>query len=327
MKFNGQQLLRAIVLLAFTYFLIHLHISGDILKYINPKYKQLSQIGALLFFVLFLVQITQIRVEKAQGDCTNHHHCHHDHSHDQGGKWRRGFSYGVIIFPLLTGFMLPPKTLDASVAAKKGAMVSLTNQVTKPANNSTKDEQPLLEPGAEKSPKAQVDKVAQPENPEVSDGQDGQIDDEIDPNLYSNKMTEEEYGEIRTGIRDSNSTINMTESVYSIYYEEINSNIEYYEGRNVTIEGFVYKEEEFGESELVLARFLITHCVADASIVGFLSEVPEAASIDEDTWLRVEGTFSTGDYQGTPLPSIQVTSWEIIDEPEQPYIYYPIIDG
>ncbi|WP_396021233.1 hypothetical protein [Bacillus sp. S/N-304-OC-R1] len=43
--------------------------------------------------------------------------------------------------------------------------------------------------------------------------------------------------------------------------------------------GFAYKEDGFEQDQLVIARFVITHCVADASIVGFLTELPEASSI------------------------------------------------
>ncbi len=54
-----------------------------------------------------------------------------------------------------------------------------------------------------------------------------------------------------------------------------------------------YKEDRFEQEQLVIARFLITHCVADASIVGFLTE----------------------------LPFIIIANWTIINEPEEQYIY------
>ncbi|WP_121614094.1 DUF1980 domain-containing protein [Mesobacillus foraminis] len=47
-------------------------------------------------------------------------HDHHHH-HDSGSNLKRLLSYTVIVFPLLTGFYLPAKVLDASIAKKKEA--------------------------------------------------------------------------------------------------------------------------------------------------------------------------------------------------------------
>ncbi len=58
--------------------------------------------------------------------------------------------------------------------------------------------------------------------------------------------------------------------------------------------------------QLVISRFLITHCVADASIVGFLTEFPEAPTLTEDTWLEVVGTIGQTTYEGASLPVIHI---------------------
>src|SRR5690606_13750520 len=39
--------------------------------------------------------------------------------------------YSVVVFPLLTGFFLPAKVLDASIVDKKGGMAVLANQKQK----------------------------------------------------------------------------------------------------------------------------------------------------------------------------------------------------
>jgi putative membrane protein len=71
----------------------------------------------------------------------------------------------------------------------------------------------------------------------------------------------------------------------------------------------------------VLSRFLITHCVADASIIGFLSEFSEAPLLDNDTWIEAEGVLDVTTYNGTELPLIKITNWKKVKEPETPYLY------
>lgn len=81
------------------------------------------------------------------------------------------------------------------------------------------------------------------------------------------------------------------------------------------------KEDSFAQNQLVISRFLITHCIADASIVGFLSEFPEASSIDEDTWIEAMGTLDTIEFNGDILPVIKIDEWVEIQEPVTPYLY------
>jgi putative membrane protein len=113
----------------------------------------------------------------------------------------------------------------------------------------------------------------------------------------------------------------MEDSLYSTYYEDIHQDIHKYKGKPIQLMGFVYKEDGFEQDQLVIARFLITHCVADASIVGFLTELPQASSIDTDTWIEVSGVLDITTYNGMELPFIKITDWTIVNEPVEPYIY------
>jgi uncharacterized repeat protein (TIGR03943 family) len=86
-------------------------------------------------------------------------------------------------------------------------------------------------------------------------------------------------------------------------------------GERVTIEGFV--TEEPGEADrFQLTRFVITCCVADATIsyVTVVDAPPGSFSTDE--WVRVEGPIY-------PLGSdilVQAESVEPIDAPDEPYL-------
>ena len=134
MRFHFQQAVRALILLVFSTLLFKLHFTGEITKFINPKYEALSQIASIVFLILFFIQITRIwTVEEHSHQYCDHedHDCSHHHDHgDSPINMKKLISYLIIAVPLITGFLLPPKVLDASIADKKGAMIILSSQTT-----------------------------------------------------------------------------------------------------------------------------------------------------------------------------------------------------
>lgn len=54
MKFHVQLALRALLLLAFSAMIANLHWTGELTKFINPKYEGLSKTAAILFLYYFL---------------------------------------------------------------------------------------------------------------------------------------------------------------------------------------------------------------------------------------------------------------------------------
>lgn len=125
MQLNTQHLLKAILIGLFTVFFVNLHLTGDIAKYINPKYDFMSKLTVVIFFILFMIQLPRIFQKKQ----THHHICsvNCSHSHDHGyGHWNfaKIIGFTIVAFPLITGFTIPPATLDSSIAANKGSVLS-----------------------------------------------------------------------------------------------------------------------------------------------------------------------------------------------------------
>jgi putative membrane protein len=317
MQFHPQQAARSFILLGFSVMLYMMHFTGKIHLFINPKYLLLSQSAAFIFLLLFFIQITRVWTIQRLHDhdscshdegCCSHNH-DHTHNHDHGTTpftVKKLLSYSIIILPLLTGFMLPAKVLDSSIADKKGAMLSIAG--SSKSGGETKESTIDLE-------------EQEPEENDLQPEQDSAISEGTGTITgYENEKTDEEYDQLMKELEEGQ-TINFTESSFSSYYEEISSNIEKFKGRKVNLYGFVYKEEGFTENQLVVSRFLVTHCVADASIIGFLSEFPDAATIEKDTWIKIEGVIEPGSYMDNPLPTIKVSKWEEIQEPDVPYLY------
>ncbi|MCA1038485.1 TIGR03943 family protein [Bacillus infantis] len=323
MVIHYQQGLRALILLIFSALIFKLHYTGEISKYINPKYESLSQIASVIFLVLFFIQITRIWGQKEKKH--HHHHdgemecCQHDdgdhdcgHHHDHGTSpftAKKLLSYSIIIFPLITGFLLPPKVLDASIADKKGGMAILSHGKQKADQNKAATEENQTD-----------QKEAAKDQLEAKQG-DTIDENEPDPNLENQPvMTNDEYTAYKKRLAKSNSIL-LNDDVYAAYYESMHEDLDSFVGKEIELKGFVYKEEGFNEDQLVISRFLVSHCVADASIVGFLSQFQEASGLEADSWIKAKGTIEMAEYNGTMLPLLKVTEWESISEPDQPYIY------
>ncbi|WP_066058689.1 TIGR03943 family putative permease subunit [Robertmurraya korlensis] len=295
MVFQAQQAVRAAILLFFTVLIFKFHYTGEITKFINPKYIGLSQIASVLFLILFFIQITRIwekKVHHHDHECSHNHGC--DHNHDHGNTpmtLKKVISYVIIAFPLITGFALPAKVLDSSIAEKKGGMAVITGKSEKASSNESTNEEEEVQPS----------------------------DTEVLPNPYG-EITQEEMNSLVQKLKQSDPIV-MDDYVYYLNYEEISKDVSSYKGKEITLKGFVYKEEGFQTDQLVISRFLITHCVADASIIGFLTQFDEAATLEKDTWVEATGVLDVTTYNGMEMPFIKITDWKTIEEPSKPYLF------
>ncbi|EWG10268.1 TIGR03943 family putative permease subunit [Cytobacillus firmus] len=318
MKIHFQQALRALILLAFCGLIFQLHHTGDITKYINPKYVRLSQSASILFLFLFFIQITRIWTSKGDEVVHKHHHgqdCFHQddhtcshHHHDHGDTpftVKKLLSYSIILFPLLTGFFLPAKTLDASIAEKKGGLSILGNQKQEVNSSESFDES---------------DFDLEDYSFEEEIAETGELEHDLSVNEEAEEISNEEFERLKKELYSA-PAIKMDDKVFSLYYEEISKDIDKFIGREIEFQGFIYKEDGLDSNQLVISRFLITHCVADASMIGFLSEIEEAPELYDNMWVKVSGVIEKAAYNGTEMPMIKIKEWKEIEEPFIPYLY------
>lgn len=96
-----------------------------------------------------------------------------------------------------------------------------------------------------------------------------------------------------------------------------------YTGQKVKVQGFVIHSPELPPEYLLLSRFVISCCAADAYPVGLpvkLTKNPQA--YPPDTWLEVEGQMTTGNLGGKRQLTIQANiPPKKIPEPKNPYEY------
>ena len=76
------------------------------------------------------------------------------------------------------------------------------------------------------------------------------------------------------------------------------------------------------EQYLLISRFILTCCAADAYPVSLAVKLPESRDkYPPDKWLQVEGQMITETLAGKRLLVIQASSLKAIDEPKNPYDY------
>lgn len=95
-----------------------------------------------------------------------------------------------------------------------------------------------------------------------------------------------------------------------------------YSGDPVNVEGFVVYPPELPEGYLMISRFIITCCAADAYPVGLPVRVTgDRTQYPADEWFRVEGAMTTETLNGQRQLVIEGDSLESIPTPRNPYDY------
>ena len=95
-----------------------------------------------------------------------------------------------------------------------------------------------------------------------------------------------------------------------------------YSGQKVKVQGFVMHPVELSEQYILLSRFVITCCAADAYPVGLPVKLnQDSKAYAADSWLEVEGQMITENLAGKRQLTIQANSLKQIPEPQNPYDY------
>lgn len=95
-----------------------------------------------------------------------------------------------------------------------------------------------------------------------------------------------------------------------------------YTGQKVKLQGFVIHPPELPPKYLLLSRFVITCCAADAYPVGLPVKLTASRqAYPADTWLEVEGKMITENLGNKRQLTIQASSLKQISEPKNPYDY------
>lgn len=95
-----------------------------------------------------------------------------------------------------------------------------------------------------------------------------------------------------------------------------------YTGQAVNLSGFVIHPEDWPEDYLLISRFVLTCCAADAYPVGLPVQLAVSRqAYNPDSWLKIQGKMITATINGQRQLTIEPTNIEAIPEPRNPYEY------
>jgi putative membrane protein len=279
-------MIRGLILIFFSYFIIHLHTSGNISKYINMKYSYLSLSAGIALAILAIVQIfILLKEEKITNDC-DHEHC--DHQHSKEDRWyKKLFIYPIFLFPIISGLFFPIATLDSNIVRAKGFHFPVYNE----GKGDPYAQQQFLRPDTS-----------------VYYGVEA----------YSELINEDKQKLLKENsvvLNDKNYLKGM-ETIYNFPGD--------FDGKEIEFKGFVFNDSEsIDKNMLFVFRFGVIHCIADSGVFGMLVEMPEEIHLKDDQWITVKGKISSVYYQPfkTNIPFVKVESWSNTDTPKEQYVY------
>lgn len=91
--------------------------------------------------------------------------------------------------------------------------------------------------------------------------------------------------------------VTLDDKYFGFLYNDIETNPRQYAAQKVVIIGFVYKEPDFQQNELKVARIQTPVCGSqEAQILGLLCIAENASDFKSDEWVIVKGTLIVKSY-------------------------------
>ncbi|GAE33557.1 TIGR03943 family putative permease subunit [Halalkalibacter akibai] len=304
--------IRGIILIGFALLKLAFIITGNITYYIAPTMMPFIYFATGVFLLLGIIQI--IRSTKKGQEEEELCDCGTDHN-ISGSPITKLLIYGIFVTPIIFGFVLPDKLLDSSVAANRGIQFGsgiLNDQAkaeAEAASSTSRAEAFLNDPDGY---------IADLENGSDSNFE---TDDQISvEEYYTEEGFNQYYEELAEQILAEDHII-VTEENYLDMMTVLDLQLDRFIGKTIEIVGFVYREPEFEDNQLVVARFGMTCCVADASVFGTMIEADEASQLENDTWVRVTGVLDQTDYYEFRIPLVKLREIELVEQPDSPYVF------
>lgn len=94
-----------------------------------------------------------------------------------------------------------------------------------------------------------------------------------------------------------------------------------FEGQPADVIGFAYRDPRLEHGQILLGRFTLTCCVADAAAIALMIEGEGIEEMIDNRWYRVRGPVFETMLDGQTMPVIQAEQIEEVPMPDEPYLY------
>ncbi|HDV8359624.1 TPA: TIGR03943 family protein [Bacillus cereus] len=277
--------IRGIILIGLAMLLFKLLVTGNIYNFIAPKMIKFTYIAFVVILIFGIVQVWGDGREK-QHDCN----CCKHHTTSKSGI-KSFFVYVLFVVPIVSAFLFGSVTIDGSLAGKRGMNQSVQSRSLE--RNEKEGEQVNF------------------------DGREVSVDPEETSNLSTTYKTEEQVVKSMLGQRK----LQVKDKDYVQTMNVIGQNVNWFKGKEIIFLGFIYKDKDVTGNKVVVARYGITCCIADASVWGMIVTGKNIEKIPEETWVKITGLLDETTYKGTVFPLVKVNKIEKINKPTDPYVY------
>jgi TIGR03943 family protein len=116
-------------------------------------------------------------------------------------------------------------------------------------------------------------------------------------------------------------TIEISDDNFYKWYNILNDDPEKYIGKNIEVRGFISKSQIEDKTQFTAARLVMTCCAADLQPIGFLCKYDKTDSLKKGRWVKISGKIEDIKKEKYIEPIINVNNMEMVDAPDQIYIY------
>ncbi|GIM45144.1 TIGR03943 family protein [Collibacillus ludicampi] len=299
-RLDSGRLLQALILFGFSIYLIKLFETGEIHRLVAPHIAVLLKLTLGVLIVMTLYALFSFFTNRSACECA------HDHDHHHGHTMSPGIVSLLLVVPVALGLLVPTQALGAST------MNNGLQALSKESANGSVIKQ-------EKS----TDTLSSTSHDENNDKVDLSKVPRADMKGIPKPPKPKEGAEL--SLLDVEANILIAP--------------EYYFNRRFKFTGFVYHPEGWPANRMILCRYLITCCAADATPIGITVETNDASKYKNNSWVEIDGTISTRKIP--EADKIAATSWYYgypnkpvlighaihpIQEPADPYMYPVTMD-
>ncbi|MDO5099972.1 MAG: TIGR03943 family protein [Eubacteriales bacterium] len=313
---NLQVLLELATQAFFTGVMLYLIISREYLKYVTPRL--LPYLIGMIVVMVFWMGATARRLR----------------SFSHRPRFIQNF---ILLLPALF-FILPhdPGALATTGQSTGNALAALTaspnstagagNQTTDPQGkgsqapgNSPTNSTPAAQSGGNTRKAGQTAKPIAKEQPELQGTKTEAGGIITADGLYHIKN---QFGAdlSLSGLDPAAKHIEISHKDFYHWLSEIFTHQAVYQGYTISVSGFVYHDESLND-RFLLARNMMTCCVADLAPAGIICQADEIPTADSQTWFTMTGTISSVTTLGRTEPLLIVNQVVDCEVPNDPYIY------
>jgi putative membrane protein len=293
--------LRTAILLGFSSYIVILSKSDALTYYIAPRMMIYVKVASVILYIIACFQgYMALRAYWGRPVTCE---CEQPVSRS---FLRNILAYGLLILPLLVGFVLPDTALSSTMVAAKGMNLS----ASKSSLTTTTTVTTTAPPAPTMAPASSNPTVIAPPNTEA----------DLQQLFHADNEWDEDFSKIGMILYKKDAIVVKPE-----IYMEILSTIDLFKanfiGKKIELTGFVYREDNMTSNQFVVGRFAVSCCSADATPYGVMIDFPTAATYPKDMWVKVTGTVQNGSYNGNDIFVIKATQIDKITAPSSPYVY------